>query len=112
VQKKNHTIAAADNLAVDTNTIKIEGGGAVGMQVAVNGAITLTPEATMEDPSEPDAVWIGVKVNDANAGAQISIITTATVAYVDLPGFGGFRLRQTAGAGTGTSWLNEVQEID
>jgi hypothetical protein len=108
VQKKPHTIAAADNAATDTNTLVIQNEGAIGIQVDVTGTITLTPEVTMDNPAEPDAVWVAIKVWDLVAQAALATFIADGVAYVDVPGFGGFRLRQTAGAGTAISWLSET----
>lgn len=110
MQKKVHSIGGADASGTDANVLVITSEGGIGFQVTGGGTWTLGLEATMDGPTETDAVWVGVKYYDV-AGGGVSAGTTvsaAAIGYVDLPGFGAVRLRQTAGAGTPTSWLSET----
>lgn len=109
-QKKVHSKAGADAAGDDANVMGIANEGGVGFQMVGGGTWTFALEATMDDPRESDATWIGVKYYDVAAGAVsgATTIAAAGAGYVDLPGFGGVRLRQTAGAGTPTSWLSET----
>lgn len=108
--KKVHSIGGADASGTDANVLKIEQEGGIGMQVSGSGAWTLVIEATMEDPSEADAVWISAQATSIVDGSSVTSFSAAGAARIDLPGFGGVRLRQSAGAGTPTSWLGETLE--
>lgn len=108
MQKKVH-VGGADTGA-DANVLKLSDTGGVGVQVTGGGTYALTPEATMENPAEADAIWVAVQVFNLTTQANVASITAAMVGYVDLPGFGGFRLRQASGAGTPTSWVSEAFE--
>jgi hypothetical protein len=55
-------------------------------------------------------VWVGVKPFDLVAQAVVSAWTAPGIAYIDLPGFGGFRVRQVSGTGTPVSMINEALE--
>jgi hypothetical protein len=107
-QKLTHAGAAE----TDGNVLKLENTGAIAIQITGAGTYNLVPEATVDDPTDKpaDAVWVGVKPFDLVAQAVLTAWTAPGIAYIDLPGFGGFRVRQVSGTGTPVSLINEALE--